>query len=76
MEVPTLGVESELQPPVYTTATASHTRSVPRLRPTAQLTEMPDPGIRPASSWMLVRFISAEPRRELLNLTALDASCR
>ena len=23
------------------------------------------PGLKPASSWMLVRFVSAEPRREL-----------
>ena len=30
------------------------------------LTHWARPGIEPASSWMLVRFISAEPQRELL----------
>ena len=46
MEVPSLGVESELQLPACATATA---------------TVMPDP----RSSWMLVRFITAEPQQEL-----------
>ena len=46
MEVPRLGVESELQPPAYTRATAmrdpSHVGSEPRLQPTPQLTATPD----------------------------------
>ena len=39
MEVSRLGVESELQPPAYTTATATE----PCLRRTPQLMAMPDP---------------------------------
>ena len=31
------------------------------------LTQRARPGIRPASSWILVRFVSAEPQWELLN---------
>ena len=53
MEFPRLGVESELQPQAFTTATAT-----PDLCPTS--------GIEPASSWILVGFVTAEPRRELL----------
>ena len=41
MEVPKLGVKSELLPPAYATATA--TPSKPRLRPTPKLKAMPDP---------------------------------
>ena len=37
MEVPRLGVESELQLPAYTTATAMQAGSKPHLRPTPQL---------------------------------------
>ena len=44
MEVPRLGVDSELQLPAYTTVR---------------------PGIKPASSWILARFIITEPQREL-----------
>ena len=43
MEVPKLGVESELKLPAYTTATDSNARSKPRLQSTPQLTAMPDP---------------------------------
>ena len=35
---------------------------------TGPLTHWARPGIEPASSWMLVRFIFPEPRRELHNL--------
>ena len=42
MEVPRLGVESELEPLAYITATAT-SGSEPRLRPTSQLTAMLDP---------------------------------
>ena len=48
MEVPKLGVESELQLLVYTTA-HGNTRS---------LTRWARPGIEPASSWILVGFIN------------------
>ena len=50
----------------------SNTRSELCLWPTPQLMATPDlvtcwarPGIEPASSWMLVRFVSAEPRWKL-----------
>ena len=44
MEVLRLGVESELQLPAYTTATATQGPScVSDLRPTPQLTATPDP---------------------------------
>ena len=42
MEVPRPGVESELQLPAYTTATAN-ARSEPRLQSMTQLTAMLDP---------------------------------
>ena len=53
----------------------SNTRSKRHLWPTPQLTAIPDllthrarPGIEPASSWILVRFVTAEPRWELFIL--------
>ena len=42
VEVPRLGVESELQLPAYTTATATQDLN-PRLPPTPQLLATPDP---------------------------------
>ena len=42
---------------IYTTAHGNAGSLTPWVRP----------GIRPVSSWMLVRFISGEPQRELLN---------
>jgi len=76
MEGPTVGVKSELKPPAYTTATAMKDLSfVCNLTP--QLTAMPAfthqvrPGIKPASSWMPVRFSNHWATRELrcVNLT-------
>ena len=76
LEVPRLGAESELQSPAYATASAKpdlscvcdryhnsgqHGIPGPRVRP----------GIEPASSWILVRFISTEPRQELLSCFVL-----
>ena len=58
MEVPRLGVESELQLVAYATATAT-TRPGP-------LTPCARPGIEPASAWILVRFVSTEPQQEFL----------
>ena len=73
MEVPRLGVQSELQLLVYTTGTNNHTRSEPRPQPIPQLTATPN--LQPtergqelnlhASSWILVGFITAEPQQEL-----------
>ena len=63
-----LGVESELQLPAYTTATA--TQDLSHVFNTAHghavsLTHWERPGIETASSWMLVKFLSTEPRWEL-----------
>ena len=66
MDVLRLGVKSELQLRAYITATAtqdlsrdcdSHHSSWQR----QLLSPWVRPGIKPASSWILVRFISAEP---------------
>ena len=51
MEVPRLGVELKLQLQAYTTAHCN----------AGSLTHWARPGIEPASSWILVRFVSAEP---------------
>ena len=68
MEVPRLGVESELQLPAYTLATAMqdpscicdlHHSNIRSLMHEAR------PGIKPASSPVLVRFIITEPQWEL-----------
>ena len=72
MEIPRLGVESELQPLAYPTATVtsdlSHVCAVTSTTAhgnTRSLTHWVRPGTEPASSWMLVRFVSIEPRWEL-----------
>ena len=54
MQVPRLGAELELQRPAYITAYSN----------TGSLTHWAKPEIKPASSWMLVRFVSTDPRRE------------
>ena len=51
----------------------SHARSELYLQPAPQLTATLDPsptepGIEPVSSWILVRFVSTAPQRELPNL--------
>ena len=56
MEVPRLGVESELQLPAYNTAHGN----------VGSLTHWVGPRIEPASSWMLVRLVTTEPQQELL----------
>ena len=71
MEVPKLGVESELQLPAYTTATATPDLShICKLHcssgNTRSLTHWLRLGIKPTSSWILVRFITTEPQWELL----------
>ena len=62
MEVPRLGVESELWLLAYTTATATYTTAHDNA---GSLTHWARPEINPVSSWMLVRFVSAEPQWEL-----------
>ena len=70
MVIPRLRVELELQLLAYTTAAAMwdpslicdlHHSSWQRQIPTPWVR----PGIEPASSWILVRFVSAVPQREL-----------
>ena len=73
MEVPRLGVESELQLPAYLTATATPDRSwVFDLHHSSRQHQILNPlsqaGIEPESSWILVRFITAEMQRELPGL--------
>ena len=69
-EVPRLGVKLELQLPAY--ASHSNAGSDPPLQPTLQLRATLDspirwarPGIKPASSWILVGFVSIAPQWEL-----------
>ena len=70
IEVPRLGVESELHLPAYTKATAMPDWAVSATYTTVHgntgsLTHWVRPGIKPAASWLLVRFVSPEPRWEL-----------
>ena len=70
MEVPSLGVESELQLPAYATVTATHDPSLVCAYTIAHsnarsLTHWTRPEIKPKSSWILVGFVTAEPRWEL-----------
>ena len=70
MEVPRPGVKSELQLLVYTTATATLDLSRTSTNTIAQgnaraLIHCVGPGIKPASSRILVKFITTEPQWEL-----------
>ena len=58
MEFPRLGFESELQLPGYATAHSN----------TGSLTHWVRPGIKPATSWLLVGFDSTVPQRELRDI--------
>ena len=65
IEVPRLGVKSELQLPAYATATATQDLSrISDLHHRSQqhriLNPLMGPGIESASSWILVRFVSTE----------------
>ena len=68
MEVPRLGVKSELQLPAYTTAPEmpdpSHICDLHHSsrQHTGSLTHWLRPGIKPATSWFLVGFVSAAPQ--------------
>ena len=71
MEVPRLGFQLELQLLAYATATAisdlSHICDLHHSSWQCQiLTHWGKPAIEPVTSWFLVRFVSAAPRRELL----------
>ena len=69
MAVPRLGVESEIQLPAYTTATATWDLSrICNLHYSSwqcQILNWARPGVKAASSWILVRFVTTEPWREL-----------
>ena len=54
-EVPRLGVHSGVRLPAYTTA---HGKA-------GSLTQWVRPGVKPATSWLLVRFVSTVPRWEV-----------
>ena len=72
MKIPRLGVKLEWQLPAYTTATA-----MPDLHCVGDLhhsswqhqilNALVRLGIEPVSSWILVGFVTAEPRPELWN---------
>ena len=71
MEDPRLGVKSELQLPAYATATVTPDLShICKLHHSSQqlqiLNPWRGPGIEPASSWLLVGFITTQPQLELL----------
>ena len=64
MEVPKLGVKSDLQlwPHQIWAMSVIYTRAHGNTR---SLTHWARPGIEPASSWILVRFVSVLPQQEL-----------
>ena len=70
MEVPSLGVESQLQLQAYTTAKQDPS-GVCDLHHRSQqcwiLNQLSESGIKPASQWILVGFVSAAPQWELQN---------
>ena len=79
MEVSRLGIELELQQPAYATITAMQCRirALSANYTTAHsnagsLTHWEGPGIKPASSWILVGIVSTEPQWELPILTFYD----
>ena len=81
MEVPRLGVESELQLPAYTIATAVQDPSrIYDLHHSSQQCQFPShwarAGIEPESSWITVRFISTVPQRELHKLVLSEFNHR
>ena len=72
MDVPRIGVKSELQTPAYATATTTQIQgpSVCDLYCSSWhcqiLNPLRRPGIKPTSSWILVWFLTSEPQQELL----------
>ena len=74
MEIPRLGVESELHLPAYATAMWD-TSQIFDLHHSSRQHRIPDhwvgPEIKPASSWILFRLVSAEPWLELPRFSLL-----
>ena len=68
MEVPRLGVKSELQLPTYTTVQAASATYGTAYGNARSLTHCARPGIEPTSSWILVGFVTTETQWELLVL--------
>ena len=70
MDIPRLGVESELQLPAYTTATVtqdlSHVCNIHCSLRQHRILNPLRPGTEPVSSRILFRFVSTEPQQELL----------
>ena len=67
MEAPRLGVKLELQLPAYSHSSAARSVTYATAHGnTRSLTHQLRPGIEPATSWILVSFITAEPRPGLL----------
>ena len=77
---PTAYGSSQARGQIWATAVSLHhshsnVGSEPHLRPTPQLTaHRVRPGIKLVSSWILVRFITAEPQQELLFLLPFSPS--
>ena len=70
MEVPRLGIESGLQLPAYTAATAardlSHVCVLCHSSPQCQILKpLSEARIESTTSWLLVVFVTAEPQQEL-----------
>ena len=69
MEVPRLGVESELSLPAYARATAMPDPSlICDLHHSSRQAWILNPRSQHATSWFLVGFVSAAPKRELPEL--------
>ena len=66
MEVPRLGIESELQLMDYTAATATRDPSWVCNLHFWLLNLLARPGIEPASSWILAGFVTAKPSSRML----------
>ena len=76
IEVPRLGVESELHLLAYTTATAMQDPScISDLHHSSRPHQIPlmRPEIEPTSSWILVGFVPAEPQWELSQLPEFES---
>ena len=78
VEVPRLEVKLELRLPAYTTATATPDPScICDLHGSPRQCQVLNPRIEPASSWILVEFVTTEPQQELHNTLFLSLSfCR
>ena len=73
MEVPRLGVQSELKLPGYTRATATWDPShICHLNRSSWQHQILNPWIKLATSCFLVRFVSAAPQQELPGWNILD----